>query len=184
MLGYADLEALRRTMADGRVWFYSRSRETYWRKGETSGNELILESLHTDCDADAVLALVSPAGPTCHTGSRSCFETAPTLPGLADVIEARRVAQGGADDDASGRRDARPSYTQRLLADRNLRLKKLGEEAVELALACADADGVRCAEEAADLMYHALVACASEGVSLDDVLRVLQSRRGDGPPRS
>jgi phosphoribosyl-ATP pyrophosphohydrolase/phosphoribosyl-AMP cyclohydrolase len=166
MLAYADAEALRRTIKDGRMWYYSRSRSEYWRKGETSGNELRVESLHADCDADAVLALVLPAGPACHTGARSCFGAAPTLLDLSDVISARASSDPVQDG----------SYTVKLLSDKNLRLKKLGEESIELALACADEDGERAAEEAADVVYHTLVACRAVGVGLDDVLEVLRRR--------
>lgn len=169
MLGFADREALERTLRDGELWLYSRSRARLWRKGETSGNVLRVVALHSDCDADAVLALVAPAGPTCHTGARSCFDAAPTLAALAGVI-AERAAAGD-----------ETSYTQRLLADPNLRLKKLGEEAVELALACAARDAERVAAEGADLLYHLLVACQAAGVDLDHLLATLQARRAPPP---
>jgi phosphoribosyl-ATP pyrophosphohydrolase/phosphoribosyl-AMP cyclohydrolase len=165
MLAFADPEALANTLRDGELWFHSRSRQRLWRKGETSGHVLRLVSLHADCDADAVLALVEPAGPTCHTGARSCFEAAPTLVELAEVV-ARRAADG---DESS--------YTRRLLADANLRQKKLGEEAVELALACAAGEPARVAAEAADLLYHLVVACAGAGVPVDSVLAELARRR-------
>jgi len=177
MLGFADREALRRTLDDGRVWFYSRSRQAYWRKGETSGNELSVVALHRDCDADAVLALVEPAGPTCHTGARSCFGAPPLLLALDDLITDRATHP----EPTPARLAAtRSSYTRRLLGDANLRLKKLGEESIELALACAASDRHRTAEEAADLLYHTFVACAGAGVRLDDVLRVLAERRSPG----
>jgi phosphoribosyl-ATP pyrophosphohydrolase/phosphoribosyl-AMP cyclohydrolase len=165
MLAFADREALDRTLRDGELWLWSRSRQRLWRKGETSGNVLRVVSLHADCDADAVLALVTPAGPACHTGARSCFDAAPTLVTLADVI-ARRAAGGD-----------ETSYTRRLLADPNLRLKKLGEEAVELALACDRGGSERVAAEAADLLYHLLVAAAGAGVSLGTVLAEIGRRR-------
>lgn len=164
MLAYANREALERALATGTMWFYSRSRDALWRKGETSGNTLRLVSLHADCDADAVLAQVEPAGPTCHTGERSCFSAPPTLAALADVLAARRA------NPPAG------SYTARLFGDRNLRLKKLGEEATELALACVLGEKDRVAEEAADLFYHALVACAAAGVEAADVLAALDRR--------
>jgi phosphoribosyl-ATP pyrophosphohydrolase/phosphoribosyl-AMP cyclohydrolase len=132
-------------------------------KGESSGNVQTLVALHHDCDSDALLALVQPSGPSCHTGDWSCFGGPPVLPALAAVIADRGREGGG--------------YTGRLLADENLRLKKLGEESVELALACARGDGDGAAEEAADLLYHTLVACAAAGVTLDDVLAVLEARR-------
>ena len=166
MLGFADREALAASLRSGKLYFHSRSRNALWQKGETSGNTLAVESLHADCDEDAVLALVRPAGPTCHTGARSCFEGAPFLLQLADVIDERAragTATGG-------------SYTARLLNDRNLRLKKLTEEAGELAVACADDDAGAVAAEAADLLYHTLVACRAAGVSLADVIAVLRDR--------
>ena len=165
MHGLADREALARSLADGELWFLSRSKGRLWRKGETSGNALRLVSLHADCDADAVLARVLPAGPTCHTGARSCFGAAPTLVAIADTIDARTAAP------------AEESYTRRLLDDPNLRLKKLGEEATELALACAAGAPARVAEEAADLLYHALVACRGAGVGAEEVLGELERRR-------
>jgi len=166
MLGVADREALARSLEGGELWFFSRSKGRLWRKGETSGNVLRLVSLHADCDADAVLARVLPAGPTCHTGTRSCFGAPPTLAALAAVVAERAAAP-----------PSEASYTQRLLADPNLRLKKLGEEAVELALACAAGDRGRVAEEAADLIYHALVACQGAEVSAEEVLAALERRR-------
>jgi phosphoribosyl-ATP pyrophosphohydrolase/phosphoribosyl-AMP cyclohydrolase len=164
MLGYADREALGRTLQSGTLWFWSRSRERLWQKGETSGNVLRLVALHTDCDADALVALVEPAGPTCHTGRWSCFEAPPTLAALDRTLATRAAAP------------TEDSYTARLLGDRNLRLKKIGEEAAELAVACADQDTERAAEEAADLIYHALVACRALGVSADQVLERLATR--------
>jgi phosphoribosyl-AMP cyclohydrolase / phosphoribosyl-ATP pyrophosphohydrolase len=164
MLGYADRGAMEQSLETGLLTFHSRSRGRRWTKGETSGNVLRVIALHADCDGDAVLALVEPAGPTCHTGRRSCFGAAPTLLALADTLERRRAASPS------------ESYTARLLADRNQRLKKLGEEAVELAVACAGGEPGRVRDEAADLLYHALVACLAEGVTLDGVLRTLAER--------
>jgi phosphoribosyl-ATP pyrophosphohydrolase/phosphoribosyl-AMP cyclohydrolase len=169
MLGYADREALGRTLQSGTLWFWSRSRERLWQKGETSGNVLRLVALHTDCDADALVALVEPAGPTCHTGRWSCFEAPPTLAALDRTLATRAAAP------------TEDSYTARLLGDRNLRLKKIGEEAAELAVACADQDTERAAEEAADLIYHALVACRALGVSADQVLERLATRMHRAP---
>jgi phosphoribosyl-AMP cyclohydrolase / phosphoribosyl-ATP pyrophosphohydrolase len=175
MLGFADRAALVATRRDGELWFWSRTRLRLWRKGETSGNHLRVVSLHADCDRDAVLARVEPQGPTCHTGAHSCFGAPPVLAELADVI-ADRAAARGATSTASP--DEVPtSYTRRLLEDSNLRLKKLGEEATELALACAAGDPQRVAEEGADLLYHLLVAAAASGVSLDALLGVLAGRR-------
>lgn len=163
MLAYTNRAALERTLAEQVMWYWSRSRAALWRKGETSGNVQRVVSLHPDCDADALLARVLPAGGSCHTGAWSCFDAAPTLRALADVITARMEKPEG--------------YTGRLLADANLRLKKLGEESVELALACQRQDSAAVAEEAADLLYHVLVACRGADVKLEDVLAVLEERR-------
>jgi phosphoribosyl-ATP pyrophosphohydrolase/phosphoribosyl-AMP cyclohydrolase len=168
MVAYADREALERSLETGVMHYRSRTRGL-WRKGETSGNEQRVQSLTADCDADAVLARVSPAGPACHTGERTCFGDtceAGALAALAATIEARATLP-----DATS-----PSYTQRLLADRNLRLKKLGEESAELVTALADGDPVRAREEGADLVYHAFVALRAAGVTLADVQHVLAGR--------
>lgn len=169
MVAWADAEALHRTLAERRMWYFSRSRGALWRKGDTSGNAQRLVSLHADCDADTVLALVLPDGPSCHTGERTCFgSAAPALAALDGVLASRAAATTGTRNDSS--------YTRRLLADENLRLKKLGEEAVELSLACARGDAARATAEAADLVYHALVACRALGVSAEDVLAELARR--------
>jgi phosphoribosyl-AMP cyclohydrolase / phosphoribosyl-ATP pyrophosphohydrolase len=184
MLAWADRAALARTLETGEAWYFSRSRARLWRKGESSGNVQRVVALHADCDGDAVVALVHPAGPSCHTGAWSCFAAPPTLPALAAVIEER--ARRTADLAGAPAPVADGSYTARLLADRNLRLKKLGEEALELALACAAAEGAasdaggaereRVAEEAADLLYHLLVACRAAGVGGAEVLAALRRR--------
>lgn len=176
MTAYADREALELTLETGEMHFRSRSRGL-WHKGATSGNTQGVVSLEADCDGDAVLARVVPSGPACHTGSISCFaETAIGSDALGelDMTVAARVLEQerGVSDDAD-----RPSYTRRLAADRNLRLKKLGEECAELVTACADDDRDRATEEAADLIYHTLVALRSVGASLDDVRRVIAARR-------
>lgn len=172
MVAYASREALERTLESGTMWYYSRSRGALWHKGETSGNTQTLVQLSSDCDGDALLARVQPAGPACHTGSRNCFGTAPTLGLLADLIEQR------------ARDLPENSYTTRLLEDANLRLKKLGEEATELALACHSGNAAQVAEESADLLYHVLVANAAAGVSLQQMLNELERRSGVGrPPR-
>ena len=162
MLAYADQAALERCLQTRQMWYYSRSRQRLWQKGESSGNTQRLVSLHADCDGDAVLARVEAAGPACHTGEANCFGTAPTLAELARVLAERQATA------------PETSYTARLLSDRNLRLKKLGEEVVELVLACADGEQV--AEEAADVIYHLLVACLGAGVPLGEVLTSLGQR--------
>ena len=169
MVALADREAIERTISTGEMHYRSRSRGL-WRKGETSGNTQRVVSLARDCDGDAVLARVIPAGPACHTGSTSCFGdealSADAFARLDSVIAERASSDGG----------GTPSYTQRLLADRNLRLKKIGEEASELVTACADGDRERAVEEAADLFYHSLVALRSVGADLDS-LRASLARR-------
>jgi phosphoribosyl-ATP pyrophosphohydrolase/phosphoribosyl-AMP cyclohydrolase len=173
MLGYGNAESVQKSQETGELWLYSRSRSRLWRKGETSGNTQRVVSISADCDADAVLIKVEPRGPMCHTGSRSCFEASPTLVALADVITQRRA-------EATERSQ---SYTAKLLGDENLRLKKIGEEAVELVVACKSGDKDKAAEEAADLIYHSLVACIAAGASLEDILQKLEARRAKGRDR-
>jgi phosphoribosyl-ATP pyrophosphohydrolase/phosphoribosyl-AMP cyclohydrolase len=175
MVAAADREALERTLATGEMHYRSRTRGL-WHKGATSGNVQRVVSLSADCDGDAVLARVAPAGPACHTGSVSCFGT-PALAAdslaLLDATIAARARAGALADETSP-----PSYTRRLLLDRNLRLKKIGEEAAELVTACADDDRARAIEESADVLYHALVALHAVGGSLDDVRASLATRAG------
>ena len=186
MVGYADREALEATVASGRLHFRSRSRGVLWMKGETSGNTLTVVGLRADCDGDAVLARVSPAGPTCHTGAWSCFDAAegtagadptqtsaaqtvsPSTPNVLERLDRTLVA----------RERERPegSHTVRLLDDANLRLKKLGEESAELVAALAGGERERSVAEAADLIYHVLVALRAEGVGVDAVLAELDRR--------
>src|SRR5690349_8512142 len=174
MVAHADREALERTLATGEMHYRSRTRGL-WHKGATSGNVQRVVSLAADCDGDAVLARVEPAGPACHTGATSCFGdvalAADALGALDRVLATRQAAM------ATATPAEKPSYTQRLLADRNLRLKKLGEEAAELVTACADGDRERAAEEGADVFYHVLVALRAAGVGLDDVRVVLAARQ-------
>ena len=175
MVAHADREALQRTFDTGEMHYRSRTRGL-WHKGATSGNTQQVVTLLADCDGDAVLARVRSAGPACHTGARSCFGegalAAEVLGALDATIEAR--AAESAPEPAT----EKPSYTRRLLTDRNLRLKKVGEEAAELITACADGDQPRAAEEFADLFYHALVALRALGGTIADVRGVLTSRVG------
>jgi phosphoribosyl-ATP pyrophosphohydrolase/phosphoribosyl-AMP cyclohydrolase len=177
MVAHADREALERTVETGEMHYRSRTRGL-WHKGATSGNTQRVVSLSADCDGDAVLARVVPAGPACHTGSISCFGGealhADALSSLDATVAARQHVAGD---------EGRRSYTRQLLGDRNLRLKKIGEEAAELVTACADADASRAAEEAADLLYHAIVALRAVGATLDEVRMVLASRAGRPPRR-
>jgi len=169
MVAHADREALVRTIATGEMHYRSRTRGL-WHKGGTSGNVQRVIELLADCDGDAVLARVRPAGPACHTGATTCFGT-----GAGDALGALDATIAARLTDAPG---TGAGYTQRLLADRNLRLKKLGEEASELVTACADGDATRATEETADLIYHALVALRAVGGSLDGVRAVLEARAG------
>jgi len=169
MVAHADREALERTLATGEMHYRSRTRGL-WHKGATSGNVQRVVALLADCDGDAVLARVVPAGPACHTGAPSCFGEAALAADALGALDATVRVR------AADAAPAHPSYTRRLLDDRNLRLKKLGEEAAELVLACADEDRPRAAEEAADLVYHTVVALRALGVSLDDVRGVLAAR--------
>ncbi len=169
MVAFSDREAMEKTVETGFMHFHSRSRGRLWKKGESSGNFLRVVELVADCDRDAVLARCTPAGPTCHTGSRSCFgDVAPgdAIRALEQIVAARAAAAPG---DAA-------SYTRKLLDDRNLRLKKIGEETAELLVALADGDRERAAEEAADLVYHLTVALRGVDLDLEAVRGVLRRR--------
>jgi len=167
MVAFADRAAVERTVESGELHLFSRTRGP-WKKGETSGNVLRVDALVPDCDGDALVARVRPAGPVCHTGSRSCFGDdallADTMAELDRLIAARARAPVGG------------SYTAELLANRNRRLKKLGEEAAELVAACADGNAKEAVGEAADLVYHALVAIRALGMGWDDVRAALTRR--------
>jgi phosphoribosyl-ATP pyrophosphohydrolase/phosphoribosyl-AMP cyclohydrolase len=175
MVAHADREALQRTLDTGEMHYRSRTRGL-WHKGATSGNVQQVVTLLADCDGDAVLARVRSEGPACHTGARSCFGqpalSAEVLGALDATIEAR-AAESGLESPTE-----KPSYTRRLLADRNLRLKKIGEEAAELITACVDGERVRAVDEFADLFYHALVALRAAGGTLTEVRTALASRVG------
>jgi phosphoribosyl-AMP cyclohydrolase / phosphoribosyl-ATP pyrophosphohydrolase len=177
MVAHADRVALARTIETGEMHYTSRTRGL-WHKGATSGNRQRVVSLTADCDGDAILARVEPMGPACHTGMVSCFgDVALANDALASLDQtiARRAATVPTSGD-------RPSYTRRLLNDRNLRLKKLGEEVAELVAACADADVGRSADEAADVIYHTLVALHGVGANFDAVRKILAVRAQMAPP--
>jgi phosphoribosyl-AMP cyclohydrolase / phosphoribosyl-ATP pyrophosphohydrolase len=171
-LAYMNDEALRRTRASGEMWFWSRSRGELWHKGETSGNVQRLKALRYDCDNDAFVALVEPAGPACHTGERTCFyrgemdpSPAEALPGLERTIAERREA------------DPAESYTATLLADPARIGEKIEEEVEEVARAARDETDDRVAEEAADVLYHLAVLLAGRRLSMADAYEVLNERR-------
>jgi phosphoribosyl-ATP pyrophosphohydrolase/phosphoribosyl-AMP cyclohydrolase len=161
MLAWMDDEAERRTRETGEAWFWSRSRERLWRKGETSGNTLAVVDLRDDCDGDALLMRVTPAGPACHTGSSSCF-----APALWRTIAARALER------------PEGSYATELLdAGVGACARKVGEEAVELTVAALDESDERVIEEAADLVYHLYVLLAARGLDVAQVEEVLEQRR-------
>ena len=169
MLAWANAEALGASERTGEAHFWSRSRERLWRKGEKSGNLMRMAGIAADCDGDAILYRVRPAGPACHTGTRTCFGeiVAPgVLPELAELVSSRR----GADPEAS--------YTARLLSGGPRRpAEKVVEEAGEAAAAALVGTDDELANESADLLYHLLVMLASRGVSLERAVAVLRDRR-------
>jgi len=171
-LAYMNREALERTRSTGELHLWSRSRAELWHKGATSGNVQFVRALRIDCDGDALLALVSPTGPACHTGERTCFhrgevDLAPheVLPALERTLSARaRERPGG-------------SYTATLLANPALIGEKVREEAEEVTRAAREESDGRVDEEAADVIYHLLVLLCSRGRRLSDAERVLDGRR-------
>ncbi|MFN4279804.1 bifunctional phosphoribosyl-AMP cyclohydrolase/phosphoribosyl-ATP diphosphatase HisIE [Thermosynechococcus sp.] len=179
MMAWMNRESLQKTLETGRTWFWSRSRQELWPKGETSGHVQWVKSIRYDCDSDALLLSVEQVGNVaCHTGERSCFHRhgangeriesppADTLSQIYEVICQRQQMPQPA------------SYTCRLLAaGDNEILKKLGEETAEVVMACKDNDPEAIAGEVADLFYHTLVALAYHGVSLRQVYEQLQLRR-------
>ena len=172
-LAYMNAQALAATRRTGELHLWSRSRDELWHKGATSGNTQAVQAIRYDCDGDALLALVEPAGPACHNGARTCFHRgelkppAPheVLPGLERTIADRAGADPGA------------SYTARLLADPPAVGAKVEEEAEEVARAAREEPDERVAEEAADVLYHLAVLLRSRGLGLADAEEVLRARR-------
>lgn len=172
MLGYMNRDALVATMALRRVFFFSRSKNRLWEKGETSGHALELAQIHTDCDRDALLLTAWPRGPVCHLGSTSCFgepenreEGLTFLATLEDVIGARKAAR------------PEGSYTAKLLASGRQKIaQKVGEEGLEVALAAASGSDEEVIDEAADLLYHLLVLLKARNLSLGGVVKTLAAR--------
>jgi phosphoribosyl-ATP pyrophosphohydrolase/phosphoribosyl-AMP cyclohydrolase len=171
MVAYANREALDLTARTGLAHFWSRSRGALWRKGETSGNEMRVREVRADCDRDALLMVVDPAGPACHTGTRTCFgDDTPTSAGIMAELGRVIASRASASPDSS--------YTARLLArGPDHVLKKIGEEATEVVLAAKSESDERLAEEAADLLYHLTVAMAQRRVPFARALEVLRARR-------
>lgn len=171
MLAWMNAEALERTLSTRHAWFWSRSRQELWEKGATSGNVLAVQDIRLDCDQDALLLMVSPAGPACHTGAHTCWgdDAGPLLTRLAGTIESRRGA------------DPETSYVARLLgSDRSLAAGKVAEESAEVLDAAPGSDHQ--VEEAADVLFHLLALLARDGVDPLRVLDVLAQREGL-PPR-
>ncbi|WP_217515484.1 bifunctional phosphoribosyl-AMP cyclohydrolase/phosphoribosyl-ATP diphosphatase HisIE [Vibrio metschnikovii] len=172
MMGYMNPEALEVTLTTKQVTFYSRSKQRLWTKGETSGHVLQLRNLALDCDQDTLLVKVNPIGPTCHTGTTTCWdgdsqEESPMvwLHQLEQLLAARQSA------------DPESSYTASLYASGTKRIaQKVGEEGVEVALAAATGDKAELISESADLIYHLLVLLQDQGLALSDVIDKLKQR--------
>lgn len=181
MLGYMNEVALRRTLAEGRVTFFSRSRNELWTKGETSGHFLHVVHASADCDNDTILVLANPDGPTCHNGTPTCFTDArtPVATDIAFLATLQStIAQRIADSPAG-------SYTARLFADGVGRIaQKVGEEGVETALAAVTRDDGELVGECADLVYHLLVLLKARSLTLEQVVAELAARHGARVPGS
>lgn len=178
MLGYQDREAFERTLASGRVWFYSRSRQRLWQKGETSGHELRVRQVLADCDGDVLLILAEPAGPTCHTGAESCFFEKLAGPDEGDWLPLSRVPEALFKVILDRQQNPRAeSYVAGLLAGGVDRVaQKLGEEAVEAVIAAKNDDPEALIRELADLWFHTLVLMAARGLRPADVWAELARR--------
>ena len=184
MLAWQSRESLRATLDNGRATFFSRSRNQLWEKGAQSGNLQAVRAVRTDCDADALLLRVQPAGPACHTGARSCFFRA--VEGAPDADPAPGETLGALEAVLRERQSSPPpgSYTSRLFADEALRHKKVGEEATELVIASLRGRREEIAHEAADLVYHALVLLRAHGMGLAEVAAALREREGKRRPEA
>lgn len=170
MLGYMNRAALEATIADGLVTFFSRSRDTLWRKGESSGNTLVLVGIAADCDGDALLVTATPNGPTCHTGTTSCFGDR-IAQGTGFIAELERILAARATTDPAD------SYTARLMGEGIKRIaQKVGEEGVETALAGVAGDDAEVASEAADLVYHLTLLLHARGLAWSPVIDELRRR--------
>lgn len=175
-LAYANEESLRLSVESGEMHFFSRSRERIWRKGEESGHVLKLKQLRIDCDGDAIVALVEPTGPACHTGERSCFYRE-LDGGQFEPVAAEALATLQRTLDSRAAERPAGSYTVKLLDDPKLSGEKVEEEAEEVVRAARGESDERIAEEAADLLYHLSVLLASRKVPQSAVMEVLNGRR-------
>jgi phosphoribosyl-ATP pyrophosphohydrolase/phosphoribosyl-AMP cyclohydrolase len=178
MVGFANDEAVQKTLSSGRAWFFSRSRQRLWEKGETSGHYLELKALRVDCDADALIYLCEPHGPTCHTGSASCFfQSLSDLPvGETDGEAAGKLFDTILERQRTG--DPSSSYVARLLSEGVDRVvQKVGEEAVEAVIAAKNGDREDVAREVADLWFHTFVLLAQQGMTPEEVWNELRRRR-------
>lgn len=168
MLGYMNREAFERTQAEGRVTFYSRTRQALWTKGETSGNYLLVKDMYVDCDGDTLLIKATPIGPTCHRGTTSCFDT-PESEGFVRHLQS--VVQQRHRDMPEG------SYTTKLFIKGVKKIaQKVGEEAVESVVEAVDGNRDRFIYEASDMIYHLLVLMEQMGCSIEDIERELALR--------
>lgn len=178
MVGFASREAVQRTLGTGHAWFFSRSRQSLWEKGETSGNYLDVKAVRVDCDADALVYVCEPHGPTCHTGSPSCFFQA--LDDAPSVETSGEAAAALFETILARQRTADPetSYVARLLSEGVDRVaQKIGEEATEVVIAAKNGDREEVAREVADLWFHTFILLAQQGMTPEDVWEVLASRR-------
>jgi len=181
MLGYMNEAALRRTLTDGRVTFFSRSRNQLWTKGETSGHYLHVTHVSADCDRDSILVLARPDGPTCHNGTPTCFADSrePQASRIAFLATLQSTIAQRIAESPEG------SYTARLFASGVGRIaQKVGEEGVETALAAVTRDDPELVGECADLLYHLLVLLKSRNLTLEQVVGELASRHGARVPGS
>ncbi len=188
MVGWQDAEAIEATLATGQAHFHSRSRDALWKKGETSGNTLAVESLELDCDADAVLIRARPMGPTCHTEARSCFDAEPGAAATSPTVQDFDwLEQLWATIDERARTRPSGSYTTSLLeAGVDATARKVAEEATEVVMAAKDDEFAQrlgdhrphdeLAGELADLLYHSLVLCAERGLPPAEVIEILKRR--------
>ncbi len=169
MLGFMNAEALQKTEQEGKVTFYSRTKQRLWTKGETSGNFLLVKEILVDCDNDTILIKANPIGPVCHTGADTCFNEKNTsndfLYHLENIIEDRK------------NNPTEKSYTASLFAKGiNKIAQKVGEEAVEIVIEAKDNNADLFKGEAADLLFHYLILLQAKGFKLDDIIEVLKTR--------